>query len=139
MCGCLVLMFEDPSTQGVRLYLEFFSFLWLRKKWAHVPRFYKVPGGWWGAWAITIPKFGLITWMCATADWMTWKVTLIINGTATVAAPGGVTVVCCCYLRCSAWDLCCGRLCWTCAVFCVCDQLMAVLTISLGGASRIPL
>lgn len=73
-------LLSDLLPQCVGLYIEFASFLWLRHKWAHVHRFFKVPWGWFGAILITIPKVGLITWLCVTADATTWEVATVING-----------------------------------------------------------
>ncbi len=40
-------------------------------------RYYEVPYGWPGAIGITIPKLGMISWLCATADLYSWIVVLV--------------------------------------------------------------
>jgi hypothetical protein len=80
---CRRLLTQQPTPRRGR-YIEFASFLYLRRKWAHVRRDFAVPGGWFGAVLITIPKVGLISWLCYTASATSWIVVGITNG----ASPG---------------------------------------------------
>jgi hypothetical protein len=66
--------------QAVRLYIEFASFLWLRRKWPDVPRGYKFPWGWPGAWLITIPKLAVILMVTVTAHAFSWYTFAAVNG-----------------------------------------------------------
>eukprot|EP00499_Haloplacidia_sp_CaronLabIsolate_P011274 CAMPEP_0196771324 /NCGR_PEP_ID=MMETSP1104-20130614/1620_1 /TAXON_ID=33652 /ORGANISM="Cafeteria sp., Strain Caron Lab Isolate" /LENGTH=597 /DNA_ID=CAMNT_0042141443 /DNA_START=233 /DNA_END=2022 /DNA_ORIENTATION=- len=66
------LVLVDTFFNNLSLLLELASFVRLRYVEPDAPRPYRVPGGTWGLWAITIPKVLVLVGSLVLMDWTAW-------------------------------------------------------------------
>jgi len=89
---CVLMSFDfsllvkcDVFLNNIVLMFEFFTFLFLRLSEPNADRPFKVPGGWFGALSITIPKLYLVVWAMVTSDWLTAVISFSVVAVIIVA------------------------------------------------------